>query len=71
MSDFMVVEIGLCKIPWNKAQEPEQGLSFDSEPADKVPKNLAILKYKINLEFQSIWLIEGKYDHFWFWVTGI
>ena len=114
----------------------DQGLSFDSEPADKEPKNqnwlfwsmkyyefilafqsqgcrnvyrhtdwsgqsfgkfivemqlargwfepwprtswqgakepeLAILKYEMILSFQSIWLILGKYDHLWFWVTGI
>ena len=40
---------------WQGAKEPE----------------LAILKYEIILSFQSIWLILGKYDHLWFWVTGI
>ena len=40
---------------WQGAKEPE----------------LAILKYEMILSFQSIWLILGKYDHLWFWVTGI
>ena len=40
---------------WQGAKEPE----------------LAILKYEIILSFQSIWLILAKYDHLWFWVTGI
>ena len=40
---------------WQWAKEPE----------------LAILQYEITLSFQSIWLILGKYDHLWFWVTGI
>ena len=43
------------KISWQGAKEPELG----------------ILKYEIILSFQSIWLILGKYDHLWFWVTGI
>ena len=40
---------------WQGAKEPE----------------LDILKYEMILSFQSIWLILGKYDHLWFWVTGI
>ena len=40
---------------WQGAKEPE----------------LAVLKYEMIFSFQSIWLILGKYDHLWFWVTGI
>ena len=31
---------------------------------------VSLLKYEIILSFQSIWLIQGKYDDLWFWVTG-
>ena len=48
----------------NKGLQPDQGLSFDSKPAEQCNKQpeMDTLLYEIFLIFQPIGLTLGKYD---------